>query len=188
MENCSLKSTHNTRRYENCSLTHTHNTRWYKNCTRQDTHNTRWCEYILRTQQRGRWNPGGLVLYQASGAALILTESHPSPGDSREDSSEGQSLSPGVIPGGMGQRRSKWRAVQFQGIPGGVAHGSVPRKVVTSRSTPVGSKRGWCDLKFFVYTRIARWTAITKSILDFVYNRSLPDYVYTRSFPRFCLY
>ena len=31
-------------------------------------------------------------------------------------------------------------------------------------------------------------TAITKSNLAFVYNRSLPDSVYTRSFPRFCLY
>ena len=165
-----------------------HNTRQYKNCSRQDTRNTRWCEYILRTQQRGRWNPGGLVLYQASGAASILTESRPSPGDSREDSGKGQSSSPGVIPGGMGQRRSKRRAVQFQGIPGGVARGSVPGKVATSRSTPVGSRRRWCDLKSFVYTRVAWWTAITKSNLDFVYNRSLPDSVYTRSFPRFCLY
>ena len=82
------------------------------------------------------------MLYQASGAASILTESRPSPGDSREDSGEGQSSSPG----GMGQRRSKRRAVQFQGIPGGVAPGSVPGKVATSRSTPVGSRRWWCDL------------------------------------------
>ena len=87
----------------------------------------------------------------------------------------------------MGQRRSKRRAVRFQGIPGGVARGSVPRRVATSRSTPVGSKRRWCDLKFFVYTRVAWWTAFTKSNLDFVYNRSLPDSVYTRSLPRFCL-
>ena len=86
------------------------------------------------------------MLYQASRAASILTESRPSPGDSREDSGEGQSSSPGVIPGGMGQRRSKRRAVQFQGIPGGVARGSVPGKVATSRSTPVGSRRRWCDL------------------------------------------
>ena len=55
------------------------------------------------------------MLYQASGAASILAESRPSPGDSKEDSGEGQSSSPGVIPGGMGQRRSKRRAVQFQG-------------------------------------------------------------------------
>ena len=88
----------------------------------------------------------------------------------------------------MGQRRSKRRAVQFQGIPGGVARGSVPGRVATSRSTPVGSKRQWCDLESFVYTRVAWWTAVTKSNLDFVYNRSLPDFVYTRSFPRFCLY
>ena len=155
-----------------------HNTRRYKNCSQQDTHNTRWCEYILRTQQRGRWNPGGLVFYQASGAASILTESRPSPGDSREDSGEGQSSSPGVIPGGMGQRRSKRRAVQFQGILGGVARGSVPGKVATSRSTPVGSRRRWCDLQSFVYTRVAWWTAITKSNLDFVYNQVIA---------RFCL-
>ena len=128
------------------------------------------------------------MLYQASGAASILTESRPSPGDSREDSGEGQSSNPGAIPVGMGQRRSKWRAVQFQGIPGGVARGSVPGKAVMSRSTPVGSRRRWCDLKSFVYTRVVWWTAITKSNLAFVYNRSLPDSVYTRSFPRFCLY
>ena len=92
MENCSLKSTHNTRRYENCSLKSKHNTRWYKNCSLQDTHNTRWYKYILRTQQRERWNPRGLVLYQASGAVSILTETRPSPGDSREDSGEGAIL------------------------------------------------------------------------------------------------
>ena len=128
------------------------------------------------------------MLYQESGAASILTESRPSPGDSKEDSGKGQSLSPGVIPGGLGQRRSKRRAVQFQGIPGGVARGSVPGKAATSRSTPVGSRRRWCDLKSFVYTRVTWWTAITKSNLAFVYNRSLPDSVYTRSFRRFCLY
>ena len=43
-------------------------------------------------------------------------------------------------------------------------------------------------MKSFVYTRVAWWTAFTKSYLDFVYNRSLPDSVYTRSLPRFCLY
>ena len=32
------------------------------------------------------------MLYQASGAASILTESRPSPGDSREDSGEGAIL------------------------------------------------------------------------------------------------
>ena len=88
----------------------------------------------------------------------------------------------------MRQRRSMRRAVRFQGIPGGVAQGSVPRRVVTSCSTPVGSKRRWCDLKSFVYTRVAWWTAFIKSNLDFVYNRSLLDSVYTRSLPRFCLY
>ena len=88
----------------------------------------------------------------------------------------------------MGQRRSKRRAVQFQGIPGDVAYGSVQGRVATSRSTPVGSKRRWCDLKSFVYTRVAWWVAITKSNLDFVYNRPLSDSVYTRSLPRFCLY
>ena len=128
------------------------------------------------------------MLYQASGAASILTESRPSPGDSKEDSGEGQSSSPGVIPGGMGQRRSKRSAVQFLGIPGGVARGSVPGKAATSRSRPVGSRRRWCDLQSVVYTRVAWWAAITKSNLAFVYNRVLPDSVYARSFPRFCLY
>ena len=60
--------------------------------------------------------------------------------------------------------------------------------MATSSSTPVGSKRRWCDLKSFVYTRVAWWTAFTKSSLDFVYNRSLPVSVHTRSLPRFCLY
>ena len=128
------------------------------------------------------------MLYQASGAASILAESRPSPGDSKEDSGEWQSSSPGVIPGRMGQRRSKRRAVQFQEIPGGVAYGPVPGKVATSRSTPVGCRQWWCDLQSVVYTRVAWETAITKSNLAFVYNRSLPDSVYTRSFPRFCLY
>ena len=62
------------------------------------------------------------------------------------------------------------------------------REVATSRSTPVGSRQRWCGLKSFVYTKVAWWAVITKSNLDFVYNRSLPYSVYTRSFPRFCLY
>ena len=37
----------------------------------------------------GRWNPGGLVLYQTSGATLILAESRPIAGYSKEDSGEG---------------------------------------------------------------------------------------------------
>ena len=81
------------------------------------------------------------MLYQASRAASMLAESRTSQGDSKEDSGEGQSSSPGVIPGGMGQHRSKRRAVQFQGVPGGVACGSIPGKTATSRSTPVGSGR-----------------------------------------------
>ena len=97
----------------------------------------------------------------------------------------------------MGQRRSKRRAVRFQGIPGGVVRGSIPGRVATSCSIPGGSKRRWCDLKSFVYTRVAWWTAFTKLNLDFVYTRSLPDSVYTRSLldsvytrslPRFCLH
>ena len=160
-----------------------HNAGWYKT-----VHNTAWYEYILQTQQRGRWNPGGLVLYQASGAASILAKSRPIPGDSKEDSGEGQSSSPGVIPGGMGQRRSKRRAVQFQGVPDGVACGTIPGKAATSRSTPVGSRRRWRDLQSVVYTRVAWETAFTKSNLAFVYNWSLPDSVYTKSLSRFCLY
>ena len=37
-----------------------------------------------------------------------------------------QSSSPGVVPGGMGQRRSRRRAVPFQVVPGGVVRGSIP--------------------------------------------------------------
>ena len=99
------------------------------------------------------------------------------------------SSSPGVIPGGMGQRRSKRRAVQFQGVPGGVACCSIPGVAAMSRFTPVGSRRRWCDLESVVYTRVAWATAITMSnLVCLVYNRSLPDFVYIRSLPRFCLY
>ena len=88
----------------------------------------------------------------------------------------------------MGQCRSKRRAVRFQGIPGGVARGSIPGRVAASCPTPGGSKRRWCYLKYFVYTRVAWWAAYTRSNQDSVYTRSLPDSVYTRSLPRFCLY
>ena len=130
--------------------------------------------------------------------APILAKSRPSPGDSKEDSGEGQSSSPCVIPGGMGQCRSKRRAVQFQGVPGGVACSTIPGKAAMSRSTPVGSRRRWCELQSVVYTRVAWETAITKSNLalfmtghfqilfipghfqDSVYTRSLLDFVYKR--------
>ena len=63
------------------------------------------------------------------------------------------------------------------------------REAATSRSTPVGSRRRWCDLQSVVYTRVAWATAITKSnLVCFVYKRSIPDFVYNRSLPRFCLY
>ena len=46
------------------------------------------------------------------------------------------------------------------------------RVAATSRSTPVGSRRRWCDLQSVVYTRVAWATAITKSnLVCFVYNR-----------------
>ena len=50
------------------------------------------------------------MLYQASGAASILAESRPSPGDSKEDSGEGQLSSPGVIP-------EEWGSVDPSGEP-----------------------------------------------------------------------
>ena len=96
----------------------------------------------------------------------------------------------------MGQRRSKRRAVRFQGIPGGVARGSIPGRVATSYSIPVGSKRQW----WFEVLRLYQGSVVdciyqvksrfvyTRSLPDSVYTRSLPDSVYTRSLPRFCLY
>ena len=83
----------------------------------------------------------------------------------------------------MGQHRSKQRAVRFQGIQGGAVRGSIPGRVATLFSIPVGSKRWWCDSKSFIHTRVAWRTAYTRSNLDFVYTRSLPDSVYTRSLP-----
>ena len=88
----------------------------------------------------------------------------------------------------MGQRRSKRRAVRFQGISGGVARGSIPGRVAASCPTPVGSKRRWCDSKSFVYTRVAWWTAYTRSNQDSVYTRSLPRFCLYQVIPRFCLY
>ena len=88
----------------------------------------------------------------------------------------------------MGQRRSKQRAVRFQGIPGGVARGSIPGRVAASCPTPVGSKRRWCDSKSFVYTRVAWWTAYTRSNQDSVYTRSFPRFCLYQVIPRFCLY
>ena len=49
------------------------------------------------------------------------------------------------------------RAVRFQGIPGGVARGSIPGRMVASCPIPVGSKQKWCYLRSFVYTRAAWW-------------------------------
>ena len=57
--------------------------------------------------------------------------------------------------------------------------GSIPGRMAASCPTPVGSKRKWCYLKSFVYTRAA-WRS--------AYTRSKQDSVYTRSLPRFCLY
>ena len=88
----------------------------------------------------------------------------------------------------MGQRRSKWRAARFQGIPGGVARGSIPGRVATSYPTPVGSQRRWCYLKSFVYTRVAWQTAYTRSNQDSVYTRSLPRFYLYQVISRFFLY
>ena len=180
MENCSLKSTHNTRRYKNCSLKSTHNTRRYKNCSLKTRTIPGDKNCSLKHMHNTRWNK------------TVLGETHTIPGgvniSFERSSGEGGILGAWCYTRQVGQRRSLRRAVQVQGIPGGVARGSVPGKAATSQSTPVGSRRRWCDLKSFVYTRVAWWTAITKSNLAFVYNRSLPDSVYTRSFPRFCLY
>ena len=88
----------------------------------------------------------------------------------------------------MGQRRSKPRAIRFQGIPGGVARGFVPRRVVASCPIPVGSKRRWCDSKSFVYTRVAWRIAYTRSNQDSVHTRSLPRFCLYQVIPRFSLY
>ena len=60
--------------------------------------------------------------------------------------------------------------------------------MAASCPTPVGSKRRWCYLKSFVYTRVAWWTAYTRSNKDSVYTRSLPRFCLYQVIPRFCLY
>ena len=88
----------------------------------------------------------------------------------------------------MGQRRSKRRAVRFQGITGGVARGSIPGRVAGSCPTPVGSERRWCDSKSFVYTRVVWWTAYTRSNQDFVYTKVTSRFCLYQVTSRFCLY
>ena len=66
------------------------------------------------------------MLYQASGGDV-----DPHRESARSRGFQGgqrrrQSSSPGVIPEGMGQRRSRRRAVPFQGVPGDVVRGSIP--------------------------------------------------------------
>ena len=46
-------------------------------------------KYGSLTKAWGRWNPGGLVLYQTSRATSIRAESRPIPGDSKEDGGKG---------------------------------------------------------------------------------------------------
>ena len=113
-----------------------------------------------------------------SGAASILNGE---PSDSRKDN--GKEGNPRVLVlyqeewGSVDPQR---RAVRFQGIPGGVARGSIPGRMAASGPTPVGSKQKWCYLRSFVYTRVAWWTAYTRSNQDSVYTRSLQDSVHTR--------
>ena len=135
------------------------------------------------------WGPG--VIPGKWGATSILTESRPDPGNPRGTAAKaileswcytrrnGAALT-------QAESRSRRRSVQLNSWA-----------AATSRSTPVGSKRWWCDSQSVVYTRVAWVTANTKSnpalfvynrsLPDFVYNRSLPVFVYTRSRPRFLI-
>ena len=102
MENCSLKSTHNTRRYENCSLKSTQNTRRYENCSLKTriipggiktvlckTHTIPGGVNISFEHSSGEGGILGAWCYTRQvGQRRSLTESRPSPGDSREESSE----------------------------------------------------------------------------------------------------
>ena len=109
MENCSLKGTHNTKRYENCSLKSIHNTRWYKNCSLKHMHNTRWYK-------------------------IVLGEIHSIPGGMNisfgRSSREGGILGAWCYTRQVGQRRSLRRAVQVQGIPRRTAAKGNPRVLV----------------------------------------------------------
>ena len=105
MENCSLKSTHYTKRYENCSLKSTHNIRWYKNCSLKHMHNTRWYKTVLGERHT---IPGGMNIFF------------------RRSSGEGGILGTWCYTRQVGQRRS----LQVQGIPGRTAAKGNPRVLV----------------------------------------------------------
>ena len=155
------------RRYENCSLKNAHNTRWYK--------------YILQGSNSGEGEILEAWCYtRASGAASILNGE---PSDSREFQVvvvKWLILESWCYTRRRGQRRS---LAESRPIPGNSRWCSAwlnPREDgCASCPTPVGSKRKWCYLKSFVYTRAA-WRS--------AYTRSNQDSVYTRSLPRFCLY
>ena len=89
-----------------------HITRWYKTVL-GETHTIPGGMNISFGRSSGEGGIlGGLVLHQASGAASILAESRPSPGDSKEDSGEGQPSSPGVI-----AYQEEWGSVDPRGEP-----------------------------------------------------------------------
>ena len=91
-----------------------------------------------------------------------------------------------------GQRCSKWKATQFQGIPSGVTLGTNSPEGGDDLIYTSSSRWRWCDWQSVLYTRVVWVTAITLSQLfyclyqvtdfHFVYNRSLTfNCVYTRS-------
>ena len=109
MENCSLKSTHNTKRYKNCSLKSTHNTRLYKNCSLKHVHNTRWYKSVL-----------GETHTIPVGMNISFGRS----------SGEGGILGAWCYTRQVGQRRSLRRTIQVQGIPRRTAAKGNPRVLV----------------------------------------------------------
>ena len=88
-------------------------------------------------------------------------------------------------------RRNGAALIQADGcpIPGSSSRCSMRHNSREGSDVLIYTSGQWrCDLQSVVYTRVVWETAITKSNLAFVYNRSLPDSVYTRSLSRFCLY
>ena len=112
---------------KNCSLKHMHNAGEYEKLFSETYAQYRvvWIDLPDATAKKMEsWGPG--VIPGKWGATSIRAESRPDPGNSKGRRRRRQSSSPGVIPGGMGQRRSRRRAVPFQGVPGSGVRGSIP--------------------------------------------------------------
>ena len=163
---------------KNCSLKHMHNTGEYEKLFSET-----YAQYEFIFPKVESWGPGvipGKWGRRRSSRRVVQIQGIPR-----------GTAAKAILESWCYTRRNGAALIQAEScsIPGSSRRRNVwlnSRAAATSRSTPVGSKRRWCDSQSVVYTRVAWATANTKSNPAlFVYNRSLPVFVYTRSRPRF---